>query len=66
MRRVFLEVLDTDLADFNGEAPWRLPMPARYLIDGGGTVRWASVSPDYTRRPDPEDTLEALRELQER
>ena len=40
-------------------------MPARYLIDTGGTIRWSSVSPDYTQRPDPGDTLEALRKLRE-
>lgn len=29
--------------------------------DRAGVVRWASVSPDYTDRPDPADTVEALR-----
>lgn len=64
VKSVFLEVLQTDLSEYNGDDSWTLPMPARYLIDGERTVRWASVSPDYTQRPDPVDTLEALEEMQ--
>jgi peroxiredoxin len=64
MKAVFLDDLQTDLTEYNGDDSWTLPMPARYLIDSDGIVRWASVSPDYTRRPDPADTLEALEEMQ--
>ncbi len=49
-----------DLETYNGAGEWRLPMPARYVIDPRGTVRWAAVNPDYTRRPEPEETLAAL------
>jgi peroxiredoxin len=52
-----------DLEKFNGDASWTLPMPARFLIDRDGTIRWAESDPDYTTRPEPEDTLEALRAL---
>jgi len=38
-------------------------MPARYIIDRDGRVRYARTDPDYTRRPEPEETLEALRAL---
>lgn len=63
LRQAYLEALGVDLADYNGGDPWALPMPARYLVDGDRTVRWASVSADYSRRPDPADTLEALERL---
>lgn len=63
VRQVFLDVLETDLAEYNGDDSWTLPMPARYLVGGDGIVRWASVSPDYTRRPDPVETLQALEEM---
>jgi peroxiredoxin len=55
-----------DLEKFNGDASWTLPMPARFLIDQDGIIRWAESDPDYTTRPEPEDTLEALRVLQEK
>ena len=47
----------------NGDDSWNLPMPARYIIDREGLVRYAEVSPDHTVRPEPEDTIAALKEL---
>ncbi len=52
-----------DLEKFNGDASWSLPMPARFVIDQGGVIRTAESDPDYTTRPEPNDTLEALRAL---
>jgi peroxiredoxin len=49
-----------DLAAVNGDGSWTLPMPARYVIDGEGTIWYAAVDPDYTVRPEPEETLAAL------
>ncbi|MGQ9365039.1 peroxiredoxin-like family protein [Azospirillum sp. ST 5-10] len=53
--------LKNDLAAFNGDPSWTLPMPARFVIGQDGTILYAEVNPDYTRRPDPEDLLPALR-----
>jgi len=53
--------LKNDLPGFNGDASWTLPMPARYVIAQDGTILYAEVNPDYTRRPEPEDMLPALR-----
>lgn len=50
-----------DLEKFNGDASWTLPIPARFVIDQAGVVRAAESDPDYTTRPEPADTLEALR-----
>ena len=49
-----------DLEKFNGDASWSLPIPARFPIDSQGIIRAAKSDPDYTTRPEPEDTLEAL------
>ena len=46
---------------FHDEPEYRLPIPARYVIDKGGVIRSAEVNADYTIRPDPEETLKALR-----
>ena len=48
---------------FNDEAEYRLPMPARYVIDKQGIIRTAEVNADYTIRPEPSETLMQLRRL---
>ncbi|HEY1470460.1 MAG TPA: redoxin domain-containing protein [Candidatus Acidoferrum sp.] len=48
---------------FNDETEYRLPMPARYLIDKEGIIRAADVNADYTIRPEPSDTVKQLRLL---
>jgi peroxiredoxin len=55
--------LGVDLPRFNGDNLWRLPVPARFVIDRGGIVRAIEADPDYTTRPEPEETLAALRAL---
>jgi len=45
------------------EAEYRLPMPARYVIDTEGIIRPADVNADYTIRTDPAETLQQLRTL---
>ena len=52
-----------DLEATNGNDRWTLPLPARYIVDPGGMIRYARVNADYTRRPEPEETLEALERL---
>ena len=52
-----------DLAEGNGEDSWTLCLHGRYIIDGKGLVRYAQTDPDYTRRPEPEETLDALLKL---
>lgn len=53
--------LKNDLPAFNGDPSWTLPMPARYVVGQDGAILYAEVNPDYTRRPEPEDMLPALR-----
>jgi peroxiredoxin len=46
--------------EHNGDDSWTLPMPARLIIDRDRTIRYAEINPDYTIRPEPEETLSAL------
>ena len=55
-----------DIPAYNGDPSWTLPMPARFVIDPRGIIRYADSDPDYTTRPEPEDTLAALRALRSR
>src|SRR5580704_17958142 len=48
---------------FHVEPEFRLPMPARYVIDKRGLIRAADVSANYTIRPEPSETLKGLRAL---
>ena len=48
---------------FNDEPEYRLPMPARYVIDKQGIIRAADVNADYTIRTEPAETLKQLRML---
>jgi len=55
------KALKNELPAFNGDLSWTLPMPGRYVIAQDGTILYAEVNPDYTRRPEPADMLPALR-----
>ena len=48
---------------FHDETKYRLPMPARYVIDKEGIIRAADVNADYTIRPEPSETVKQLRQL---
>ena len=48
---------------FHDEPEYRLPMPARYVIDSKSIIRAADVNADYTIRTDPSETLKVLRTL---
>ncbi len=62
LREIYLK-FGIDLARGNGDGTWRLPMPARFVIDRGGIIRAVDADPDYTRRPEPAQTVAALRAL---
>jgi hypothetical protein len=42
------------------------PLRARYANAQAGTIVYAGVNPDYTRRPEPSDAFPALDELKAR
>jgi peroxiredoxin len=48
----------------NDDGSWDLPLSARYIIDTDAAIRYAQVSADYTVRPDPAHTIEALKNMQ--
>ncbi len=52
-----------ELPRIHGDGQWNLPMPARYVVDAHGTVAYAEVNPDYTRRPEPADLFPVLDSL---
>jgi peroxiredoxin len=57
---LYRNVFKNDLAVVNGDGSWTLPMPGRFVIAQDGTILYAEVNPDYTRRPDPEELIPVL------
>ncbi len=48
---------------FHDESEYRLPIPARYVIDKQAVIRMADVNADYTIRTEPSETVSQLRKL---
>jgi peroxiredoxin len=61
---LYKNAFKNDLAVVNGDPGWTLPMPARFVIASDGTIRYAEVSADYTRRPEPSELLPVLDGIQ--
>jgi peroxiredoxin len=57
---LYKNTFKNDLEVTNGDPSWTLPMPARFVIGRDGTLLYAEVNPDYTRRPEPEELLPVL------
>lgn len=64
LREIYVK-FGIDLARGNGDGTWRLPVPARFVIDRAGVIRAVDADPDYTRRPEPAATVEVLRRLRD-
>ncbi len=63
MREVYLKRFNIDLAEYNGEGRWELPVTATYVIGKDGVVKAGMVDVDYTKRMEPKDILAALKAL---
>ena len=61
--REFFANRGLDLARFNGDPSWKLPLPATYIIAQDGTIQLAFVNADFRRRLEPADLLAGLRAL---
>ena len=64
LQAIYLK-LGIDLARGNGDGTWRLPVPARFVIDRAGVIRAVDADPDYTRRSEPAETVDVLKKLRD-
>ena len=62
LREVYLK-FDIDLPKYNGDNSWTLPLPTSLIIDRNGIIRHAAINADYTVRPNPEETVAALKKI---
>jgi peroxiredoxin len=51
-----------DLTTLYGNASWFLPVPATFVVDRGGTVRFAHVDVDFRQRADADAVLRAIKD----
>ena len=56
----YLKSILVNLPFLNGEASWRLPLPATYVLDRTGKVVFAEAHADFRVRPEPQDALTTI------
>jgi peroxiredoxin len=61
--RAAMDAAGIDLGERQGSAAWFLPVPATFVIDRAGILRWSFVELDFTRRAQPAAIVEAVRAL---
>jgi peroxiredoxin len=62
----YLKSILVNLPFLNGEASWRLPLPATYVLGRDGRVGFAEAYADFRVRPEPQDVLAAILEANSR
>ncbi|MBY0113370.1 MAG: AhpC/TSA family protein [Phycisphaerales bacterium] len=65
-----LKKYNLDLTKYNGGTPGQdgdeLPLTATYIIDQEGTIKYAFLDPDYTKRASPDDLLKVLGDMKKK
>jgi peroxiredoxin len=56
----YLKSILVNLPFLNGEASWRLPLPATYVLGRDGRVAFAEAYADFRVRPEPQEVFAAL------
>jgi peroxiredoxin len=59
LRDYYMSIL-INIPFVNGEASWRLPLPATYVLGRDGRVLFAEAHADFRVRPEPEEALASL------
>ncbi|UII55504.1 AhpC/TSA family protein [Cytobacillus spongiae] len=57
------KTMGLDLEGYNGKDNSILPVPATFMIDETGEIRFSHVNPNYMTRLEPSELLRALRKL---
>ncbi|MDP9890978.1 peroxiredoxin [Variovorax boronicumulans] len=56
----FYGSVGTDIPVLNGNGLWVLPVPATYVIDEEGCIRFAHIEEDIRKRAEPADVLHVI------
>jgi peroxiredoxin len=60
--RTFMAEAGVNLAEYQGNDSWMVPVPATFVLGRGGVIRERFVDPDYRKRMTVEAMLAAFRE----
>jgi peroxiredoxin len=63
LKQLYKDSFSINLKLYHGDEDWTLPIPARFLIDTDGIIRYSEASADYTMRPDPEEFMKVLKSM---
>jgi len=61
--RPIYETWQIDIPGHNGDNSFELPIPATFIIDTDGIIRYAFADMDYTKRLEPNIIIEQLKSL---
>lgn len=61
MKKIMRQRPDRDIAKFQGNESWILPIPATFVVGRSGRISARFVDPDYRKRMAIEDLVSALR-----
>jgi len=53
----------TDIPVLNGNGQWVLPVPATYVVDTAGSIRFAFIEEDIRRRAEPREVLAEIERM---
>ncbi len=61
--RAFYEKIGIEIGVRHGNETWFLPIPATFVVDRTGIIRYAHASGDVTDRMEPQDIVARVREV---
>lgn len=59
----FYGSVGTDIPVLNGNGLWVLPVPATYVIDEEGRIRFAHIEEDIRQRAEPQEVLDVIAQM---
>lgn len=62
---IFMDKFEIDLGKLHGTGKAELPLPATFVVDRKGIIRFAFVDVDYTKRAEPKDIVETLEQIKD-
>ncbi|MEO1263288.1 MAG: peroxiredoxin-like family protein [Bacteroidota bacterium] len=63
LKELYRDKFNINLEVQQGNDEWALPMPARFVIDQTGIIRYAESKADYRNRPNPDELMEVLKSI---
>ncbi len=63
LRDLYEHAFAKDIPLINEAEGWKLPVPACFVIDTEGIIRFAEANPNYRIRPEPEEALTLVSDL---